>query len=705
MYLVIAEKPSVAQTIAQVMGAYDRRNGYLQGRDIIVSWCIGHLAKYAMPERYDEKYETWAFEDLPIFPSEWRLEVAPDKKKQYMILKELLSRKDIEYVVNACDAGREGELIFRRVYGLSKSQIPMKRLWISSMEDKAIQQGFRELKPGAAYNSLAVASICRAQADWLVGMNVTRALTTTYNRKLIAGRVQTPTLAMLTEREQEIEGFQKKQYFHVHIIDDALNAVSGKIDARDEADMMAELCSGKPAVVKTVQREEKVVKPPRLYDLTSLQRDANRLFGITAKATLEAAQSLYEAKLITYPRTDSRFLTDDMAETAADVIEAVTVVMPFVGTGKFEPNISRLLNSSKVSDHHAIIPTVELANASFAGLSENERRILCMIAARLLCASSADHKYLNTSAELECEGFVFTARNKQVVEIGWKGYEEAMKGYCKAEREAAEDPDDENSISRFPDLSEGEVIEAVTTDVTEHWTRPPARYTEDTLLSAMEHAGASEMEDDVERKGLGTPATRAATIEKLILSGYAKRYRKQVIPTDEGKLLIKLMPDYLKSAALTAEWENQLLLMERGQRDPGSFINGIKKMLSQVLTDCSNVPEEERSKYRKSKDEERENIGACPNCGKPVREGSELFFCTDRNCPFCIWKKSRFLSSMKKELSAKEASDLLTDGRAHLKHLYSAKKDKYFDADLVMTIVDGRPNYRLEFANGKKGQT
>ena len=590
--LIIAEKPSVAKSLANAVGAYQEKNGYLEGRDCVVSWCLGHLAEYVFPESYDEKYANWRFEDLPIIPDPWRLSVSRDKKQQYTVLKELMARSDIDFVINACDAGREGELIFRRVYDLAKCKLPVMRLWISSMEDEAIRAGFRSMKPGEDYDSLAAASVCRAKADWLIGINESRAFTATYGRKLILGRVQTPTLAMIVEREAAIKDFQKEQFFLVHLKKDGLDAVSDKFKGRAEADALAAACSGKDATAMFVDKEQKQVAPPRLYDLTSLQRDANKLFGLTASQTLEAAQALYESKLITYPRTD-----------------------------------------------------------------------------------------------------------RQVDEYGWKGYEEVMKAYLRADTPEEEE---KGIDTQMPELHEGDVITAVDTEVNECWTKPPQHFTEASLLSTMEHAGAKEMDDDVERKGLGTPATRASMIEKLISGGYVTRKKKQLLPTDEGKLLISLVPDYLKSASMTAEWENRLLAMERGEDDPKQFMEDIVAQLMYTLEECRTVPEDVRRQYSTRTEEAPEPVGVCPICGKPVYEGRKLFYCSDTDCNFCLWKSNRFLEGMNKKLTRDMAVDLLADGRTYVKGLYSKKRDKTFTADLVLEISEGRPKFVLEFPKGRE---
>ena len=703
MQLVIAEKPSVAKNIANAIGAYQERNGYLESREWIVSWCLGHLAEYADPENYDDKYSSWNFDDLPIIPDPWRLNVSRDKKQQYTVLKELMHRADIAGIINACDAGREGELIFRRVYELAKCQLPVKRLWISSMEVSAIQEGITKVRDSSEYDNLAAASVCRAQADWLLGINGSRAFTTTYGRRLILGRVQTPTLAMLVDRETSIENFKKEPFYLVHLRKDRLDAVSDKFTDRAQAEAVAAACSGQDALVKAIDNEDKKISPPKLYDLTTLQREANRLFGFTASQTLEAAQALYEAKLITYPRTDSKYLTEDMEETVRAVIQKVMETMPFVAESMVPQDIQRVMNNSKVSDHHAIIPTVEIGSIDYNSLSDRDRKILFLIATRLLCATGKTHYYTLTTALIECQGVKFGAQAKRVKETAsWKSYEESLKAYCMAD-DPKDDPENSSVDTVLTDVKEGDIIPAVYTKVTDHWTSPPKHFTEDSLLSAMEHAGAKDMDDDLERKGLGTPATRASMIEKLISSGYAVRSKKKLLPTDEGKLLVSLVPEYLKSASMTAEWENRLLAMECGEEDPGRFMEDITAQLIYTIEGCRQIPEDVRERYSTRKARKQEQIGSCPICGSPVYEGAKVFYCSSDECDFCLWKNNRYLEGMRKKLTKDMAVELLANGRTFVKGLYSRKKDKTFSADLVLDIRDGKPVFGLEFPKRKGG--
>ena len=693
MYLIISEKPSVAQSIAKVLGAYKKEDGYLSGRDCIISWCLGHLAEYAMPEAYDEKYQNWRFEDLPIIPQNWKLEVAKDKKSQFAVLKKLLTRKDLSYVVNACDAGREGELIFKRVYDLSGSKLPVKRLWISSMEDEAIQEGFAALKDGAEYKNLADASVCRAQADWLIGMNASRAYTKTYNYHVTVGRVQTPTLAMLVERSAQIAGFEKKQYFIAHIQKNGLDAVTEHLEDHAEAERIVNLCRGKDAKVTRIEQEEKTVMPPKLYDLTTLQREANRIFGYTAKKTLDIAQTLYENKLITYPRTDSQYLTDDMRDTAGGMIDILKNILPFVPEGTLTPEVGRLLNSKKVSDHHAIIPTAQIAKQDIGAFPEDERNILFLIGNRLICAAAPKHQYTAIKVEIVCCGIPFTASGRTVTSNGWKQYEESFKKHLLV-KDDSDDPEEKETV--LPKLYQGQILPAVDSRVTEHFTKPPKPFTEDSLLAAMERAGSSAMDDDVERKGLGTPATRASIIEKLIASKYAVRKKKQITATEAGSKMIALMPEYLKSAQMTADWENRLLLMERGETTSEAFMSDIYVLINQMLSECRKVPDSARQAAENGGG--RKEIGKCPVCGSTVYEGKNNFYCSNRACSFTLWKETRFLSAMKKRIDHRMAADLINTGRAHARDFYSAKTGKTFEADLLMKIEeDGKVSFQMEF--------
>ena len=671
-YLVIAEKPSVSKSIAKVIGAYRQEDGYLEGGDCVVSWCLGHLAEYAAPEHYDERYENWRFEDLPILPAEWKLLVHNTKKPQFNVLRKLLRSKKFDYVVNACDAGREGEAIFRRVYALAGSKLHIKRLWISSMEDAAIQQGFENLKDGAAYDNLFAASECRAKADWLIGMNGTRAFTKKYGRKQTIGRVQTPTLAMLTERQAKIQNFVKEPYYKVELSGGGMVAVSEQMAQEQDADTMQAACDGQCAVVGSIERKRVEKKPPKLYDLTTLQREANRYYGLTASQTLQALQELYEEKLVTYPRTDSQFVTEDMRKTVESLVLALDGAAA---------DVSSVIDNSKVTDHHAIMPTMQGAKCDKEKLSEIKQKILSLIIWKLVQAVQPPFIYEDVLVTVCCQGQNFTAKYKEILQPGYT-----------AKPVPFVEPEKDKEVPIPKKLEQGMVIPVVRAEKKQGFTSPPKVYTEDTLLSAMETAGNKEFEKDTEKKGLGTPATRAAILEKLVSSGYVQRKGKQMIPTEDGVAAIRNIPDYMKSASMTAEWENDLLRMERGEIKPHDFMQGIHGLIDKMLADLRQIPT-----VAAAPNHNKVSVGNCPVCGNPVHESKLSFCCADRSCKFALWKESRYLANMRKTLDKKMAVDLLKKGRTHVKDFYSMKKDKTFAADLVMRVEDGRAQYSLEF--------
>lgn len=694
-FLVIAEKPSVAQSYAKNLSAYKREDGYLEGESCIVSWCLGHLAEYAQPEEYDPKYEKWQFDDLPILPEAWKLKVFKDKKKQFEVIKTLMNRSDVEYLVNGCDAGREGELIFQRVYVLAGCRKPVKRLWISSMEDVAIQKGFQTMKSEEEYKNLCMAAVCRAQADWLIGMNGTRAYTTRYFKRLVVGRVQTPTLAMLAERQERIEHFQKEAFYKVALTDGKLTVVSENIANEEAADLLAALCNGSTAVVTQMKKERKKSFPPKLYDLTSLQREANRYFGYTAKRTLDMLQELYEEKLVTYPRTDSQFVTEDMKDSIEELVEKMPVLLSFVDYGQLGHGIKRVINNAKVSDHHAILPTKEAVEKGIADLPADKKSLMMLVCQQLVQATGEEYLYEQTDITVKCQEHDFKARGKIPVQMGFKEVEKAFKQLC-VKAEPVEEKEKETSIPAG--YEEGMRLFPVKAEKTTHYTSPPKPFNEDTLLAAMETAGNKEFDSETEKKGLGTPATRASIIEKLVSSGYAQRKGKQILPSTEGKELVKVMPEYLKSAVMTAEWENQLLMMEKGQITDTQFMGEITSLVRKILEVCREIPEEERRRFQTA----REVIGKCPVCGCDVFEGKQNFYCSNRQCDFALWKENRFLGSMEKNLDKKMARELLDKACTHVKGLYSKKKDMKFDADLLLTLEDGKPRFHLEFPKKKK---
>jgi len=692
--LVIAEKPSVGQSIAKVIGAYERHEGYYEGSGFVVSWCFGHLVELAAPDAYDEKYKKWRKEDLPILPEKFRWVVTTEKKAQFALLKSLMSREDITELICATDAGREGELIFRLVYMKAGCKKPFKRLWISSMEDKAIQEGFASLKDGSSYDNLYQAALCRSEADWLVGINATRLFTTLYDKRLTVGRVQTPTLAMIVERNRQITDFKKEKYFNVHLDCDGLDVTKEKIFSEEDAKALKVACDGSEAVISSVKQSRKTVSPPRLYDLTTLQRESNRYYGYTAQKTLDVTQSLYEKKLVTYPRTDSQFLTEDMAGTAEEMIRTIRRVFDFGAAFVGTPDIQRVINNRKVTDHHAIIPTAEIGKQDLSKLSKEEMDVLKLISQQMLCATGARHEYLETEVAVTCAGQEFKAKGKTVLVEGWKAVEAAYKGSFKAK-------DKEKEERVLPPVKEGNVFHTAAS-ISEHFTSPPKAYSEDSLLSSMETAGNERFDEDTEKKGLGTPATRAAIIEKLVSSRYVKRKGKQLIPTEDGINLIAVMPEEVKSAKLTAEWENTLMQMERGEYKPESFMSGIDGMVQSLLRKYNTISSEEQKRFSSEKPK-REPVGICPRCGAPVYEGDKNFYCSNRECKFRLWKESKWLSGMKKKVTKKMAASLLKDGRVFVKGLYSQKTGKTFDADLLLEDTGEYVNFKLDFSKERPG--
>ena len=687
MYLVIAEKPSVSRAIAEVIGAQEREDGYLQGTDCMVSWCFGHLVEYVSPDVYDEKFSQWRYEDLPIIPKDWKVTVSEDKKDQFYILKRLLNSPEIEYVVNACDAGREGELIFKHVYDLSGSKKPVKRLWISSLEDSAILDGMQHLRSAEEYRHLAEAAVCRSQADWLVGMNATRAYTTKYFKKLTVGRVQTPTLAMLVERAGQISNFQKEKYFNVELDCDGIPAVKPKIFDPDEAEQLRSRCQGSEAIVTAVKETEKKVKAPKLYDLTTLQREANRIYGMTAKQTLDTAQSLYEKKLITYPRTDSQYLTDEMGESTETLIQMLFGKMPYAEGLEYQPDVSKVLNSKKVSDHHAIIPTMEVAKADIGELKERSRKILYLISARVLTATADPYIYESHKCQITCNYHTFYLNAKKTKQEGFKTIEKKLKQFFGiiAEKEEPE-----------LDIWAGKHYGPCDSFVSEHFTQPPKQYTEDTLLSAMERAGNEELTEDTEKKGLGTPATRAAIIEKLIQSGFVKREKKNLVPTDDGNVLITVLPDEIKSPKMTAEWEMALNHIAQNTETADEFLNGITELMQELVARYQGISEEKKNQFQgKAKGEV---IGKCPRCGADVREGKVNFYCSDRKCAFTLWKNDKFLASQGKKMDKVAAKKFLSKGKIHYKDLVSRKTGRQYEATVEMVDPgEGNVQFNLIF--------
>ncbi len=700
--LIITEKPSVAQSIALVLGAKSRKDGYLEGGGYIVSWCLGHLFELARAESYNEKYAKWKREDLPIIPAKWEFVISKGKNERFAVLRELMLRNDVTEVINACDAGREGELIFRTVYYMAGCTKTMKRLWISSMEDEAIRKGFESLKPGGDYDGLYSAALCRAKADWLVGINATRLFSTSYHRTLNVGRVLSPTLAMLVNREAQISGFIPRSFYTVNVTSNGMTAVSERFGDMTEAAKIADLCRNSHVTVKSIERKEKSEKAPLLYDLTALQRDANRILGYTAQQTLDYLQSLYEKKLCTYPRTDSRFLTEDMQKSVPGIVKIASQVCNI--TSPKTAYYTQICNNSKVTmkagfvpahtsqscridcscsrtkpgvhDHHAIIPTAAVASADVSVLPKGEHEILMLVAKRLIEAVSESFRYAETVITLECCETVLTAKGRTVLEKGWKTSDETDK--------------------LLPELTEGDVINVSEVAVKEGITTPPKHFTEDTLLAVMESAGKEDIPEDAERKGIGTPATRAGILEKLISTGFAKREKTSLIPESSGNSLVAVLPENLKSPLLTAEWEQKLKDVENGEMSPDDFMSGISEMLVQIVKTYAPVND-----YESLFPSNREVIGKCPRCGGDVTESKLGFFCERSDCRFGLWKDNKFFSSKRSALNKKTASALISDGRVHMNKLYSEKTGKEYEADVVLVDNGEAVRFKLEFTDKK----
>ena len=702
--LVIAEKPSVAKSLAAVLGAANRRDGYLEGNGWLVSWCLGHLAGLADAATYNPDYAKWRYDDLPILPESWRFTIAKDKRDQFDVLRTLLRREDVTDVVNACDAGREGELIFRTVYCLAGCTKPIRRLWISSMEDSAIREGFANLRPGSDYDGLHQAALCRAKADWLVGINATRLFSVLYHRTLNIGRVMSPTLALIVQREAEIDAFKPVPFYTVALELPGFTVSGERMADKAAAQRLKTACQGATATVKKVERKEKSEKPPVLSDLTTLQRDANRLLGYTAQQTLDYLQNLYEKKLCTYPRTDSRYLTSDMAEGLPVLVNLVANVMPFRKSIAISCDVAAVINDKKVTDHHAIIPTRNIREADLSALPVGERAVLELVALRLLCAVAEPHTYAETAVTVECAGAEFSAKGRTVRNPGWRALDAAYRAGLK---NAEPDKETEDKAlpdgGRLPELTEGQSLPVAGAAVKEGNTTPPKHFTEDTLLSAMETAGKDDMPEDAERKGLGTPATRAGILEKLVSTGFLERKKSkkqvQLLPSHDAVSLITVLPEQLQSPLLTAEWEYRLGEIERGELAPEDFMAGISAMLQELVRT-----------YRMIKGTEylftppREVVGKCPRCGSDVAELQKGFFCQNESCKFAIWKNNKWWELKRKQPTKAIVTALLKDGRAHVTGLYSEKTGKTYDATVVLEDDGKYANFKLAFDRQKGGK-
>ena len=688
----MTEKPSVAMSYAKVLGVQGRQDGYLEGSGYIVSWCIGHLVELAPPSTYDEKYVKWNVADLPILPQRWQYLVSASTKKQFGILKKLMHRADVESIICATDAGREGELIFRLVYEQAGCKKPVSRLWLSSMEDNAIREGFANLKPSTEYDALYQAALCRERADWMVGINCSRLFSCLYGRPLAVGRVMTPTLAMTVEREASIAAFVPKKFYTVALeLTSGFVASSRRISEKAAAEKLLAGC--REEMVSTIQkitRKEKAENPPPLYDLTTLQRDANRLLGYSAQQTLDYVQSLYEKQLTTYPRTDSCYIADEDEEMLEELAEELEDFLGFVSEDADDdvPRTRRTVNRQKVTDHHAILPTRSMLQADLDALPKGERNILKLIIARTLMAVSKPFRYLETLLTTECAGEEFTAKGKEILEEGWKAVErKVLADILNRKRE----------FTALPQVEESE-CGILNAELKEGQTSPPKHFTEDTLLHSMETASADSMPEGVERQGIGTPATRAATIEKLVQKGFLERKgdkkTKVLLPTDKGKALITVMPEEIQSADMTADWETKLLRVERGEMEPETFMTEINDMISSLVNTTEAV--KGASALMKNK-----VIGVCPNCGNSVVEREKGYFCENRECRFVLWKDNAFFKRLGKRMDAHVADRLLRDGRVRLKDCKSSKGKTYNATVLLSTEADGRSKFSLEFEGGR----
>ena len=700
--LVIAEKPSVAQSIAKVIGAEKREDGYLEGNGYLVSWCVGHLVELASPESYDERYEKWRYEDLPILPKDWNYQVADATRKQFGILKKLMERDDVTGLVEATDAGREGELIFRLVYHQAKCKKPFERLWISSMEDQAISDGFSNLKDGREYDDLYMAALCRERADWIVGMNATRLFSTLYGQTLNVGRVMTPTLAMIVQREAEIDGFRPEPIYRLSITCGGITALSERFEKKEDAEkILAILKEQKTVQVTKIDPVDKKEKAPQLYSLTALQRDANRFLGFTAQQTLDYTQSLYEKKLVTYPRTDSRFLTEDMEDMIPNL--AKKMAEKFGYTKAVPVHAKQVIDNKKVSDHHAIIPTVNVADADFGELPSGEQKVLSLIAARLLSALGDPAVRYEVDVEFTCADTVFKAKLKNIREKGWRDIQDWIMGSSTdSENDKEDKSENADMLARIAALTNGKSYPVQNPKMEEGQTTPKKHFTEDSLLSAMERAGADEMPDEVERKGIGTSATRAATIEKLVRIGFVERKgskkTKYLIPTHKGTALITVMPEQIQSPSMTAEWEQKLLDVEKGSYEDTSFMTEIEEMVSDLVKNYKIIEDAEVLMHPAL-----EEIGTCPCCGRHVVEKQKGYFCEDRGCGFELWKQNRFFEALGKKMTKQTATKLLHEGRVELKGCKSQKTGKTYDTTVVMAVDENRRAvFRLDF--DKKGE-
>ncbi|QAT42171.1 DNA topoisomerase 3 [Aminipila luticellarii] len=713
MKLVIAEKPSVAAEIAKVMGADKRGNGFFKGTEYVVSWCVGHLVETVMPEVYDKKYQKWHIMDLPIIPQEWKYQVSAGVQAQFGVVKMLMESDDIDEIICATDAGREGELIFRLVYNQAECTKSFKRLWISSMETKAIRDGFAKLKEGREYDRLYQAALCRLQADWLVGINFSRLFACMANAQINIGRVQTPTVNLIVERQRAIDQFDSKPFYILTAAcsHDGMNFTATKrVESKEESEQIVEKCHGKTAQVAAMTQAPVKENPSALYDLTTLQREANKMLGLSAQQTLDATQNLYEKKLVTYPRTDSRYLTADMKDSAGQIVKSL-LKAPYLDKQTSSHydlnhiNIERLINDKKVTDHHAIIPTIEAWRASDK-LPKNEFHILLLIVYKLLTSAYLPHEYIKTELFLNIEGEEFKATGRQITENGFKEItaqlSELLKSSPKTEEGSSgkgkgkkpKKKTEEKAEEIIPALTEGQTIQRADVTSKEKSTQPPKPYTEDTLLSAMENAMKTledeELKKEVAGAGLGTPATRAGIIERIIKTGFVERKGKNLLPTAKAYEVVDLVPEKVKSAVLTAEWEQKLEQIYKGEIESREFIDGIIDFVDEMVESYTEgCVFDERG---------REIIGKCPRCGKNIYEGKKNYYCEGgKECGFTIWKEDKFFLSKRKPLTRPMVKAFLEKGRIKAVNLYSEKKDTTYSAYIFMEDTGQYVNFKLYF--------
>ena len=681
MELIIAEKPSVGRTIAAVLGVTETKDGYMQGKGMIVTWCIGHLVELAVPEEYNKDYAHWRQKDLPIIPVQWKYTVSKDSAKQYHIVTALMNDDQVHGIICATDAGREGELIFRLVYQMAGCRKPVRRLWISSLEEEAIRDGFRSMKPMAAYDNLYAAALCRAQADWLIGMNATRHYSLLYGPTLHIGRVMSPTLVMLAQREAAIDDFESETFYTVKLdLGHGVIAHSERMKDLNQARTLMDACNQDSAVIRRIEHKQRTENPPLLYDLTTLQRDANRYLGYTAQQTLEYAQSLYEKRLLTYPRTDSRYLTHDMEPKLGELASRVAAALPFAAGLEIAGQTGRVINDQKVSDHHAMIPTASMptSGGEISALIQDIRELLYLVSVRLLCALDSPCVYDETVITLECAGAEFTIRGKQIAQMGWQRIWQAFKGSL-AGRVSKEETE---ASAVIPDgIAEGTVFTTPRAELTEGKTTPPVHHSEDTILHAMETAGVDDMPEDAGHKGIGTPATRATILEKLLetklVERTGERRKRVLIPTTKGKALASVLPERLCSPQLTADWEQRLKRIEKGEEKASDFMRDIEAYVRELTQDNTRADRADSLFVPM-----RQKICACPKCGAAITDRPKGFMCENRVCGFALWKNGGIMKGAEHPLTAGDVKELIEKGSIVKKGLLSSKSHIKYDATL-----------------------